>query len=135
MKNFLVYWFPACGYMGFIFYLSSRSSFPVETPDWLLFDKMVHTCLFAGLALCYLWGLVKGKFSSITLRTFWITVVLTSAYGIFDEFHQILTPKRSSDIFDWIADTLGAILVCSFFYWRKSRISKKLTAIESSHSA
>lgn len=45
----------------------------------------------------------------------WIPVLITSTYGIIDEIHQSFVPGRSCSIFDWIADTGGAILGALMF--------------------
>ena len=31
-----------------------------------------------------------------------------SLFGASDEFHQSFVPGRDTDVFDWVADTLGA---------------------------
>jgi len=49
-----------------------------------------------------------------------------------DEFHQSFTPHRSVDVFDWMADTAGA--VAAGFLWQKItrivHIKEKSLAIE-----
>lgn len=37
-------------------------------------------------------------------------VVIASAYGITDEFHQIFVPGRTCDPVDWVVDTVAALL-------------------------
>jgi len=37
-----------------------------------------------------------------------LAIVLASAYGISDEFHQSFVPMRTPDTIDWLTDTLGA---------------------------
>lgn len=39
-----------------------------------------------------------------------LTTVLSSAYGVSDEFHQIFTPGRSCDPADWLVDTIAALI-------------------------
>jgi hypothetical protein len=39
-----------------------------------------------------------------------LTALIGSAYGAIDEFHQYFVPGRSCDVWDWLADTLGALL-------------------------
>ena len=36
--------------------------------------------------------------------------LLSSAYGVTDEFHQIFTPARSCDPMDWLVDTCAAAI-------------------------
>lgn len=53
-----------------------------------------------------------------------IAVTATSFYGVSDEIHQYFTPNRSVDIYDWVADTLGALaggLIWHFFIYKRQR--------------
>jgi VanZ family protein len=43
-------------------------------------------------------------------RSAWIALVLVSAYGMSDEWHQSFTPGRSVELADWLADTSGAAM-------------------------
>lgn len=122
MKKFLWYWLPVFAYMGFIFYLSSRSSFPVEAPPWAFFaDKIVHAGLFGFLAFLFLRAWTEGNFASLTLPALIGGAIFASLYGITDEVHQMYVPNRAPDINDWIADTLGAIAVCILLYFLYTR--------------
>ncbi len=38
----------------------------------------------------------------------YLAVLLASLYGVSDEVHQAYVPGRSADLFDWVADTVGA---------------------------
>jgi VanZ family protein len=42
-----------------------------------------------------------------------IAVLLASAYGVTDEFHQRFVAQRTPDVCDWAFDTLGALLGAS----------------------
>ena len=44
------------------------------------------------------------------LKAALLALLITAAYGAFDEFHQSFTPTRSVDIFDWLADAAGGTL-------------------------
>jgi VanZ family protein len=37
-----------------------------------------------------------------------LVTVIVSAYGVTDELHQSFVPGRDCDVWDWVADTLGA---------------------------
>lgn len=39
-----------------------------------------------------------------------VALVLSSLYGVSDEFHQIITPGRSCDPMDWLVDTCAAAI-------------------------
>ena len=40
----------------------------------------------------------------------WLAVLIVSAFGVTDEWHQSFVPGRDADVFDWLSDTLGAAL-------------------------
>ncbi len=73
----------------------------------LLADKAVHAVLFAGQAL---WlrraGWTAGR-----------AVLWSAAYGAATELYQALLPFRSGDVYDLLADILGALL--AVWWWRR----------------
>ena len=54
-----------------------------------------------------------------------VALILSSLYGVSDEFHQIFTPGRSCDPMDWLVDTcaaaIGAAIVWTLLKKRNSR--------------
>lgn len=54
-----------------------------------------------------------------------VALILSSLYGISDEFHQIFTPGRSCDPMDWLVDTcaaaIGAAIVWTLLKKHSSR--------------
>jgi VanZ family protein len=66
-------------------------------------DKLVHFAVYGLL------GTLVAR-----LGTGWrgaaVGLLVASAFGVTDEFHQSFVPHRSSDVKDWVADTLGAAL-------------------------
>lgn len=63
----------------------------------------------AYMALAFAAGLWFSRESWCTrpLRNFLICTAIASVYGAIDEFHQYFVDNRSSDVWDWVADTLG----------------------------
>ena len=45
----------------------------------------------------------------------WLAVLIVSAFGVTDEWHQSFVPGRSCDVFDWLADTAGAALAVALY--------------------
>lgn len=39
-----------------------------------------------------------------------LAIIIGSAYGITDEFHQLFVPERSCDPMDWLVDTIAIAL-------------------------
>ncbi len=44
-----------------------------------------------------------------------LAVLIVSAFGVTDEWHQSFVPGRDCDVFDWLADTLGAALAVTLY--------------------
>jgi len=100
---------PALLIAGIIWLLSSQRILP-QPKGILGWDKLQHFLAYGALSLAA--GLWASPF-------FWkrrpaLAVLLTalagSAYGAIDEFHQYFVPGRDCNVWDWIADTLGAFL-------------------------
>lgn len=84
-------------------------------------DKLVHCICFAGLAFWVAFGVWTH------LPTKWriaLPIAIVSVYGIIDEIHQSFTPGRETSVFDWCADTIGAIIGSVVFLY----VCKWLTA-------
>jgi VanZ family protein len=92
-----------------VFYLSSLAG--PEVADMNVFnvnDKALHfVAFFSGVlalvpALRHTWRWPWKKCCIVA-------VIILSTYGALDEVHQKFTPSRSAlDVWDWLADTLGA---------------------------
>jgi VanZ family protein len=66
-------------------------------------DKLVHFVVYGllGVLIC---RTGRGVWSAV------LAVLLASAYGATDEWHQSFVPSRSAEVADWLADTIGAIV-------------------------
>ena len=103
----LIAWGPAIAWAAVIFALSSLSGgrvpiLPGQT------DKLVHGTVYAILGA--LW------FRAIVMTWTWphrpavaIASLLALLYGISDELHQTLTPGRTPDWQDALADMIGGL--------------------------
>jgi VanZ family protein len=105
---------PALLIAAFIWILSSQSILP--KPKGILgFDKVQHLLAFAVLTgAAGLWvsrekWRIRGRFFAL------IAASIGSAYGVIDEVHQYFVPGRDCNVWDWIADTLGAVIGAAAF--------------------
>jgi VanZ family protein len=103
LKARLWAWGPVVVYAVAIYIFSSRSHFPLPRSVWR-FDKLLHAGEYAGLAVL---GLRALRFEGFKRAALW-AVLGSSLFGFSDEVHQYFTPGRSSEVFDWVADTVGA---------------------------
>jgi VanZ family protein len=100
-------WGPPIAYMALIFHFSSQSQ-PLPELTEHVWDKLLHTIEYLGLAILCFRGL-SGEGLGLG-RSAALTVIIVSAYGASDEWHQFYVPLRSSDVYDWLTDTMaGAI--------------------------
>jgi len=98
----------ALAWMALLFYLSHQPA--LHTP--MLFpgqDKLFHALVYGVLGILLLGSQAptKGGFNATQVRS---SILIASLYGISDEIHQYFVPGRHSDVWDWVADTLGALL-------------------------
>jgi len=110
----------ALAWMGVLFYLSHQPSLPAP----MLFpgqDKLFHAIVYGILGFLLLASRTPSAqgYTSAQLRG---SVLVASLYGISDEFHQYFVPGRSSDVWDWVADTIGALIAVSLLAWLSRRL-------------
>ena len=113
-KAFLIYWLPPLLWAGLIFGLSSFTPTVPPVVDWPGLDKGVHMILFGVLAI-----LLQRAFNLRTPLTAFaaasFSMIIVMLYGALDEWHQSFVPGRRPDSWDWVADSVGAIVgVLSF---------------------
>jgi VanZ family protein len=92
--------------MGALFYVSSLSSIP--RPPAGLTDKHEHFFFYGILAALTLRALARGEWRRVRLRTVVGAIVISTAYGVSDEFHQRFVPGRDYELLDMIADAMGS---------------------------
>ena len=91
--------------MAVIFGVSSLSN-PLPPLTTRVSDKILHLVEYSILAVLFVRALASeglGWRAAIL-----VAIVLTSLYGVSDEYHQAFVPGRLSDVRDWITDTVGA---------------------------
>lgn len=97
---------------------SSQAVVAPPLPPILGFDKVAHLLVYGLLGtLCVRlpWMLRRVRWRG------WAAVGVASAYGALDELYQGTT-GRSPDIYDWIADVLGALVAVSLYLrWKRYR--------------
>ena len=105
----------AFAWMALLFYLSHQPS--LETP--MLFsgqDKVVHAAAYGVLGLLLL-AAQPLQAQGYSRQQAGISVLIASLYGLSDEIHQHFIPGRSSEVLDWVADTVGALIAASLLAW------------------
>ncbi len=70
-------------------------------------DKLLHFAAYAGLTFLLAWPVVARLGSS--LATYAYLLMIAACYGAVDELAQIPIRGRRADIWDWVADMVGAV--------------------------
>ena len=97
-------WLPPILWMGVILTATSMPSGLVPQQVGNV-DKLAHFSMYAVLAALLArdgFG-VAGRWGSLVF-----SVIVASALGAVDEWHQQYIPGRSTEYADWQADTVGA---------------------------
>lgn len=71
-------------------------------------DKSGHGIGYGLLGAALLRALAGGRLRGVTWRGAALTILLATAYGVSDEFHQSFVPGRTPDVMDVLADGTGA---------------------------
>ena len=122
MKGNPGWWLPALAWAATIVWVSASPD--ARGVGWMtdLFfqaDKVIHAGVFGILAVFVL--LATGRPA--------LSVVLVSLFGAADELHQATVPGRDADVFDWVADTMGALIAVALVVYltrRRSRSPQRL---------
>ena len=92
-----ILWAPPLLYAALIFYVSSQSD-PMPSVTTFVWDKALHMVEYAVLAVL-LGRALRGEGLKRSASAV-IAIVAASAYGVTDEWHQMLVSGRESDLYD-----------------------------------
>jgi VanZ family protein len=102
-------WWPALAWAALIFGLSAIPGQSYPDAPFAAADKVVHVCIYFVLGFLNARAFVRGTRLE-RHQAFVAAVVLTSLYGMTDEFHQLFVAHRSADWRDVLADSIGALM-------------------------
>jgi len=98
-----VAWTATAAWMAVIFAMSSLPGSAIPGTG----SEIAHFVTYGVLG-----GLLYLAISHETpdrIRAIMLAVLISSAYGVSDEFHQAFVPGRVPDVVDWGIDTLGSL--------------------------
>jgi VanZ family protein len=90
--------------MGLLFLASSQ---PGVVTDARLLDKLLHAVAYLVLGALVLRA-THGGVRPLRLGPTVAAFLLTLAYGVSDEIHQLYVPGRTASVADVVADAIGA---------------------------
>lgn len=98
-------WLPVAVYMAAIFVVSADADPPM--PEGVS-DKSMHLLAYAGLAVVVARAVAGGLPRRVTWRVALAALSIAVGYAVTDELHQMFVPNRSADVYDLLADAIGA---------------------------
>jgi VanZ family protein len=85
-------------------------------PFSILSDKALHGILYAGLSALVVRALAGRMLGPVTLGVAALATAISALYGVTDELHQYFVPQRQTDIWDLVADVIGAAVAALALY-------------------
>jgi VanZ family protein len=120
--NLVTAWAPVLVYMAGIFLVSAQSD--ARVPDGLS-DKRLHFMAYAGLAILVFRALARQTPAPVSRATIAIAFIITATYAATDEIHQWFVPARMADVYDFLADVMGAsVALLGCWAWSMIRSPK-----------
>ena len=100
-------------------------------------DKLVHALVYGVLGALMVRAVSDARWVGVTASATLVAALLSTLYGISDEFHQRFVPGRSPEAFDVMMDAIGAS-GAAFGVWtwsilRPSRAAKASRSPRSSY--
>ncbi|GHV61802.1 hypothetical protein AGMMS49587_06880 [Spirochaetia bacterium] len=118
---------PAILVIAGIWFLSSQSILP--KPKGILgFDKFQHLLAYFVLACTAGLWFPRQKWQRPGITFLLLAAAIGSAYGIIDEIHQSFVLGRDGNLWDWLADTLGALLGAGAMKFAAFKLKRKKQA-------
>ena len=116
-------------YAALIFVISSL---PRITPPPLglrFEDKVYHFLEYSIFSFLLFLAFFKAKTDFFRKNVFLLSSLIGIAFAYSDEFHQRFVPGRSYDLFDFLADCLGVLLIQAVLWiylgWKSHRAVMK----------
>ena len=119
MKLSFIKFIPGIAWFFVVLVLIGLPGKDIPKVDWLSsinFDKAIHVGVFGLLAVLFCWPFYRSSFTHKDRLNYYIKIAIaTSIWGLTTEFIQkYFIPGRSFDMFDWAADSLGALIAFWF---------------------
>ncbi len=90
----------------------------------LEYDKLLHMAEYCILGFLFARALRHSGLNIGFAKMVILAIIITAFYGASDEFHQYFTPGRTADVFDFLADFVGAnmgIFIFGIFTYKMRR--------------
>jgi hypothetical protein len=124
----VVEWLPAILWALVIYRLSATPG--ADVPGWIP-APLGHFLEYFLLGVCLVIPFQRRPVWVAVL----VAVVIASAYGVTDEWHQSFVPGRTPDLADWAIDTVAALAGASLAAWVVVRRGRRAAAARAAAAA
>ncbi|MGW8121295.1 VanZ family protein [Roseivirga echinicomitans] len=109
MRSFIKYYWASVTWtiVLAVLMLLPQDSFPES--KLLSYDKVGHVGVFAVLSFLILWGKRKKNKGLLENKHLYYSLTICIVYGLVLESLQSVVPGRMTDVYDLLANTIGAI--------------------------
>lgn len=127
-KKFFSFKFMALSYGVLIFILSSVPQINPPALGFELEDKVYHFIEYSIFSFLLFLAFFRAQKDFFRKNVFLLSSLVGIAYAYSDEFHQRFVPGRSYELYDFMADCLGIILIqvalWIYLKWRSHRTAE-----------
>ena len=106
----LLSWAAVLAWMTMIFTLSATPGQDLPSVGIPYADKFAHCSLYLVTGFLLMSSVSRTLRKSGLAKIIILVIIIASLYGVLDELHQVFVPGRDCDVFDFIADFIGANL-------------------------
>jgi len=124
LRGFFIVLLPLLAYVTLIFILSSRSLHTFLPGRITSGDKLIHIMEYAVLAALSVRALYYFLPNMDIKKLFVLGVLFAGLYGVSDEIHQYFVPSRYAEVYDVMADVIGALLGARLYLKFTSRFKR-----------
>ncbi|MGB2770594.1 MAG: VanZ family protein [Candidatus Zixiibacteriota bacterium] len=121
------YKYLALAYAALIFIVSAIPSISPPPLGLVLEDKILHLLEYSVFSLLLFLAFFTSGREFLRKHVFLLSCLIGMAYAVSDEIHQKFVPGRSSEFLDFVADSLGIVLVQIGIWLYLRRKRSKLT--------
>jgi VanZ family protein len=116
-------------YAALIFVISSLPRIIPPPLGFRFEDKVYHFLEYSIFSFLLFLAFFKAKTDFFRKNVFVFSCLIGIAFAFSDEFHQRFVPGRSYDLFDFLADCLGVIMIQAVLWiyleWKSPRAVTK----------
>lgn len=123
-RKFLVYHLPVILYAAAVLAVSSLPGLQPPDVKVVALDKLAHLLEYAIFSFLTYRSFCRWELRLVSRHAFGFSALFLSLFAAFDEIFQRFIPGRSSEVWDVLADLLGALLVLVLMEMRRRRVTR-----------